>query len=141
MIISFCIDDRGGMTFNGKRVSRDKNLCERLVFKAKSLEAKLFVSSYSAKLFNISDIVISENFPENDENIICFIENTDIEDYLKIADKLIIYKWNRIYPFDRKLDSKLLDNFVLTEKYDFKGFSHEKITEETYERKIQNENA
>lgn len=136
MIISFCIDDRGGMTFNNRRVSRDKNLYERLCFKADSMGAKLLVNKYSAKLFNDNDILITDDFPlNNDKNMIYFIENVDPDEYIKIADKLLIYKWNRKYPFDRKLDLMLLSNFILTESYDFKGFSHEKITEETYERK------
>ena len=49
--------------------------------------------------------------------------------------RLIIYNWNRRYPFDRQLDiSPAKMGFKLVSVTEFEGSSHEKITKEIYER-------
>ena len=63
------------------------------------------------------------------------MENVALSGYIEKIDKIIVYKWNRRYPADFYMDIPLIKNgWQLVENYDFKGYSHEKITEEVYER-------
>ncbi len=43
----------------------------------------------------------------------------------------MLYRWNRSYPADVRF-TLALSAFRLTERTDFAGFSHPKITEEIY---------
>ncbi|MBQ0083612.1 MAG: ribonuclease Z [Clostridiales bacterium] len=130
MTVILCVDDDFGMTFFGKRQSSDKKLTERLL-----QNENLIISPFSAKLFEGQNVKISENpLGQADENSVCFIENENPADYIEKADKIILYKWNRRYPSDKKLDRALLENFRLSGTEEFEGNSHEKITQETYIR-------
>ncbi|MFR4122966.1 MAG: hypothetical protein ACLT0W_12285 [Clostridium sp.] len=46
---------------------------------------------------------------------------------------MILYKWNRVYPADQYFAMDL-SGWKLVETVEFPGSSHEKITEERYER-------
>ena len=134
MNVLVCIDKDNGMMFFGKRQSQD------IVQREKMLELigqqKVFMTAYSAKLFdNDNRIVIDDNYLTNaTENDYCFIENGDYD--IDKCSVVVLYKWNRKYPADRYFDAqKLKKDFKLVKKTDFIGNSHEKITEEVYERK------
>lgn len=134
MNVLVCIDKDNGMMFFGKRQSQD------IVQREKMLELigqqKVFMTAYSAKLFdNDNRIVIDDNYLTNaTENDYCFIENGDYD--IDKCSVVVLYKWNRKYPADRYFDvQKLKKDFKLVKKTDFVGNSHEKITEEVYERK------
>lgn len=134
MNVLVCIDKDNGMMFFGKRQSQD------IVQREKMLELigqqKVFMTAYSAKLFdNDNRIVIDDNYLTNaTENDYCFIENGDYD--IDKCSVVVLYKWNRKYPADRYFDAqKLKKDFKLVKKTDFVGNSHEKITEEVYERK------
>ncbi len=129
MILIVCLDDKNGMSFGGRRQSRDRVLTERI--KSMAADKRLFMSEYSAKLYG-GGVIACDNFTEMaKEGDLCFIENTlppngDIE-------KIIIYKWNRDYPADLYFTLDL-DEFIQTSEYEFEGSSHEKITELVYVR-------
>lgn len=134
MKVIICLDDKGGMLFNNRRQSRDKEVLKDIVNNLD--EEKLYISPFSEKLFaDFSDcIVIDEDFLINaSENTACFVENKSLEGVSGISE-IIVYRWNRVYPadFKCKVDFSL---FTLVESVDFKGFSHEKITKETYKYK------
>lgn len=136
MKLVICIDERGGMLFNKRRVSRDKLMISDL---AEYIgDAALFMSQYSEELFqdvNLN-IILSENplkFAEDDDFV--FVERESPEPYAKLAKEIVVYNWNRRYPFDMVMDflpDKL--GFKLDTRVEFKGFSHEKITREVYKR-------
>lgn len=135
MKLIFCIDNKNGMMFGGKRQSRDKILYENILAKVNG--SRLWMSSYSAPLFSgESKILIDDNYEAKaEENDYCFIEDKGYQ--INECKEIIIYKWNRLYPSDKTLNIDLKANgFKLTSKRDFKGNSHEKITEEIYEREI-----
>lgn len=135
MKLIFCIDKKNGTMFGGKRQSRDKILYENIL--AKVNDSRLWMSSYSAPLFSgESEILIDDNYEAKaEENDYCFIEDKGYQ--INECKEIIIYKWNRLYPSDKTLNIDLKANgFKLTSKRDFKGNSHEKITEEIYEREI-----
>lgn len=136
MVLALCIDDNGGMAFNHRRISQDRLQQERLLNISKEQNLHLSMSAYSAKLFDDAEVTVRDDFIENyDDNTLFFAECVDVTSLVEKADKIILYKWNRRYPSDLKFDFALLKDFKLIGTFDFAGSSHEKITEETYERR------
>ena len=135
MIIVFCIDDKHGMMFNGRRQSQDRILREKIL--ADAGNSKIWMNSYSAKLFGDVEpgrIQVDEDFLEKAGNReVCLVENVDVKPYLEKAEEIILYKWNRTYPADTWFDTDLT-NWEMVETIEFAGSSHEKITKERYRR-------
>ena len=70
---------------------------------------------------------------EASEGDFVFIENLPIKNHLNKIKKMIVYNWGERYPADFYLDTPPTENgFSLSEKYEFTGSSHEKITREIY---------
>lgn len=133
MKIILCVDKKNGTMLFGKRQSQDRLQRERML----SLVGnnRLWISNYSASLFDSADnIEIDDFFPQKaTDNDYCFCEDKEL-DVSKVST-IVLYKWNRQYPADRffSYDLKKL-GFNLVSKTDFEGSSHEKITEEIYEK-------
>ena len=137
MIAIVCLDDKGGMMFNHRRQSRDKILCAQILKMTKC--AVLHMSHYSAALFSdfsIPELVVADTFLQDaDKGEFCFVEDAALAPVEQRIEKLIIFKWNRIYPADRYFDLELdQGTWHLTQSSDFTGNSHKKITMEVYER-------
>ena len=136
MTVILCIDDRGGMLFMKRRLSRDRELTADI---EKSVgDGILYISDFSESLFadsNVSVMCVSNPLDSAGEDDFAFIENLQLENSLSKIKRLIIYKWNRKYPFDFSLDIIPTEHgFYLKEVEDFKGYSHDKITKEIYEK-------
>lgn len=133
MKVIICLDDNGGMLFNNRRQSCDKEVLKDIF---NNLEGeKLYISPFSQKLFAEygENIVVDEDFlTKASESDVCFVENEPLKNASGI-NEITVYKWNRVYPSDFKCDVDF-SNYTLTERVDFKGFSHEKITKEIYNR-------
>lgn len=134
MIIIVCVDNNGGMMFNKRRQSQDKKLRERILDLTK--DGRLLMNNYSYKLFgNSPQIKVDDNFLENcTKNDFCFVENSDVLPYKEKIQKIIIYKWNRSYPSDLKFPISFDKEWKLVSTENFAGSSHDKITEEVYEK-------
>lgn len=132
-----CVDDRGGYLFNHRRVSSDRIVVEDIL---DSLgDNHLWVSPYTAKLFQGTDhesICIDEAYTDHaDCNDYCMIEEKVDLDVWTSAEEIVIYKWNRVYPYDTVFPkSEIMNNFHLIKTEEFMGNSHEKITKEVYSR-------
>lgn len=130
MNIIVCIDDNYGYSLFGKRQSKDKLLCERIL----SLvgEECLYMNEYSSKQFEDGLLAVCEEFLSvAAEGEYCFVENVPFS--FDNCEKLVIYKWNRSYPSDLKLDYDFVrKNYTLISCDDFVGNSHQRITEEIY---------
>ena len=134
MKLFICVDDEGGMTFMGRRVSRDRAVLEDIA--AVSGEA-LTVFPFSERLFKDAGYLFRVVYCEADvaDNGCLFIEDRSPKSMLDRVDTLVIYRWNRLYPSDKKIDFCPLDEgFTLAESLDMVGKSHEKITKEIYVR-------
>lgn len=133
MILFVCVDDQNGMLFGGRRQSKDR------VLRARMLEAcgkhPLKMSPYSAAQFEENGAVVADNaYAVNVcENDACFVEDGDFP--VLAPQTIVLYRWNRRYPADRyaPLDT-LLKGYRLVSSQDFAGSSHERITEEYYEK-------
>ena len=132
MNIIVCIDDAGGMLFNGRRQSKDRILRQQ----AGLLGQPLWMNSYTASQFTDDGIAIMKDEAFLDhapEDAWCFVENTDLIPFADKIRKIVVYRWNRMYPSDMKFP---LDQFVHrwhpVSSREFAGSSHERITEEVY---------
>lgn len=135
MTVFVCIDDLGGMTFNGRRQSRDGELIRDVARHTE--DGVLYISDFSEKLFSESEAsVISVPCPlDSAKGAYAFIENLPLAPYRDKIECLVLYKWNRRYPSDRKLDITPEElGMHLVSSCDFVGTSHQKITKEVYKR-------
>lgn len=136
MIAIICIEERGGMAFAGKRFTKDAKLRRKILETVG--DQPLYMNAYSAKQFG-------ENLPGNicvcgdylkyaPENAYCFIETEAPSEWLRKADKLILFSWNRRYPYDVFFDRDCLQLMkrIEEETEEFAGSSHENITKEVY---------
>ena len=136
MKVIVCLDDRDGMLFCGKRQSRDRKVCERIMQLAEG--SRLWMNDYSTKLFADypENILVDTSFLDRalDEDF-CFVEDCDITPYVSAINQIVIFRWNRHYPGDKcfPVDITVLP-WKLVKTCDFQGYSHEKITMEVYRR-------
>lgn len=130
MILIVCLDLNNGMYFNNRRQSRDRKVIKDIAFITKN--NNLIMTEYSHKLFEneCENIVITDDFKdEYSENDFYFVENEDVQ--LENIKKIIVYRWDKVYPSDYCLN---LEGYHLTSTLEFKGYSHEKIVKEVYLR-------
>lgn len=133
MIVVVCVDDQKGMMFNKRRQSQDKIMREDLL--KETGEGKIWMNAYSRELFadtkSAAMTVDGEYLKKAGPGDYCFVEDQDIRPYQEKIEKVIFYKWNRVYPADFffSLD---MQGWKLTKTRDFAGSSHEKITKEVY---------
>jgi hypothetical protein len=130
------VSDGNGLLFGGRRLSRDSAVIsdiERITF-----GDALFLSDYSYALFEeseISTICVSNPIESAGDGDFVFFEGSGISAYKDKIESIILYRWNRKYPFDVRFDiDPEKEGFTLTESIEFQGNSHEKITREIWER-------
>jgi len=134
MKLIVCVDSRGGMAFRSRRVSRDRVVCDRIL---KLCDGELWIAPYSRPLFPVeTDLRVSEKFLEQaGRSDWCFVETEDLRPWLNKAEQLVLFCWNRVYPSDVQFPlDQLKQEWECTEREDFFGYSHERITMEVYQR-------
>lgn len=136
MTIAVCVDNRGGMMFNGRRLSRDRGLIADLL--ALAGDKTVRAAPFSAALFNVAGahVTVSDDFLDAaGAGDVCFVENAAAAPYMDRVERFVIYRWNRDYPSDMSLDVRPEEyGLRLVESRDFAGSSHESITREVYVR-------
>ena len=136
MTVFVCIDERGGMTFNSRRQSRDALVISDVLSHA--ADSPIYVTDFSEELFEDSGAsVISVPDPLGSAcaGSFVFVENLPLRPSLDRIDTLVIYCWNRAYPFDTSLNvDPEKEGFRLTRVTEFEGKSHKNIRKEVYER-------
>lgn len=128
MTVALCIDDENGRLFCQKRQSRDRVLLEDV---KKESEGKLLILPFSQNLLKDG----AQLRPDTQEDGFYFLEDQPLAPLKFRITKLILYRWNRLYPADFYLDLSPQDlglHLVRTEE--FCGSSHPVITKEVYER-------
>ncbi|MFT4445069.1 hypothetical protein [Parvimonas sp. G1967] len=132
MKLVVCLDENNGIRFFHKRQSQDelqrKNLFELIG------NSKLFVSEYSYDLykdFEFNFEIIDEK-TKIIENSVFLYEGDFLEKFLSLVDEIIVYFWNRNYPFDEVFEEFLKDCWKEKEVFEFKGKSHDKITRKIF---------
>ena len=132
MIIFLALDNKNGMMLNNRRQSRDSELLKYLFQEAG--ERKVLVHTFSQKLLKdyTEQITVYDNFLEvAGESDVCFVENQHLANYSDKIETLYVFRWNRDYLADFKLDIDLTGwNKTVVSK--FAGSSHDCITVEKY---------
>ena len=133
MNLIICLDEQGGMSFFGKRQSMDAAMRNKALELAG--EEPIWMDAYSAGQFteHSDRICVDEDYLQNaPRNAWCFVER--IQPDLSHVDKLAIFRWNRLYPSDKKFTIDLAQiGAKLCSREDFVGTSHSNITLEVYQ--------
>ncbi|MBQ7315092.1 MAG: hypothetical protein IJW83_03710 [Clostridia bacterium] len=125
-----CVDDRMGMLFGGRRLSRDREQLKRM---RRTLgNRSLYILPYSAKLFEETSVCITDDPAMRKEGCALFLEEYDPAPYLRKGDHLLVYHWGRHYPSDLRM-SVDLSRMRRLSSCTFVGSSHSEMLEEEYE--------
>ena len=134
MTVFVCTDSRGGMTFNGRRLSFDTEIIEDVI--RYTGDGILYISDFSEDLFadsSASVICVPDPLYSASADAFVFVEDGKIIPYIEKIDKLIIYNFGEAYPYDTRLDIDPLDaGFNLRSRRSFTGYSHDNVTREDF---------
>lgn len=121
MEVIYCVDNNLGISFNNRRVSSDKEIINDIYKDYDCINIfKRSEDLFKGKKYNVIESI---------DNDVYFLE----DNYNIFSSKLILYKFNRDYPSDVKLNYDL-SKYKMISSYNFKGNSHDKITKEVYIR-------
>ena len=124
MTVIITLDDKYGYTLFGKRLSEDIAITNDIL----SSFPLVYMSEYSAAQFDDKSRIVSPIPNKLPQDAVLFLET----DYIPPeADKLIVYRWNRHYPSDRKYNPAKYFWYIES-SVNFPGYSHDKITKEVY---------
>lgn len=133
MIVCVVLDDNNGMMFNKRRQSQDRILREHLL--KMSEDSTLWINEFTKNQFDDCEfnhvIVDNELLEKSGESDYCFIEDLPLQEYENKISRLVIFKWNRVYPADKHFDISLTD-WTLETTEEFEGSSHKLITKEVW---------
>ena len=137
MIVIACVDDNGGVLFNHRRQSSDRVVRQRVLELCAG--SRLWMSHYSARGFEQTDlpeINLDDDFiAEAQAGEYCFTEGTELRPYEPWIERIILFRWNRVYPADVYFDIPLEEHgWQCVSREEFAGYSHERITMEQYTR-------
>ena len=128
------VDKEGGISFGGKRQSRDRELIKDIIA---STDGKIYMKEYSSKLFGDypDRIAVAENpILKCPDGGAAFLEGEKIGPYIESIGRVIVYTWDKVYPTDEYFDiPEIFDEGELIESSEIKGFSHDVITKEVLE--------
>lgn len=131
MQLILCVDERDGLSFCGRRLSRDSRLVEHMLSLCEG--HTLWVHPNSEKLFPAGTVQADEQFlTRAGKEDFCFVEIPSVDLSTQNWESVTLYNWNRAYPATEKFDRKLLTSLCLTHQEEFPGNSHETITMERY---------
>lgn len=134
MKVIVCLDDKNGMLFAGRRQSKDSLL--RADILQLTCGHTLWMDSYTFSQFAEpgENIRVDEDyFSKAEPDDYCFVEKGDMLPYAGKVTGVILYRWNRAYPSDKKFpEERFASKWQLTSIVEFAGSSHETITREVY---------
>ena len=130
MKLFVCADLKNGLLFNGRRQSRDRCLLADML--AETGGGRLWMNGYSRGQFPDAPDLWTDEDPLSRAKGAdgCFVENLDVTPYLAQADRLVLYRWDRVYPADVRLT--LGGEWRLLRQGTLAGHSHEIIAKEVY---------
>ena len=129
-----CTDERDGLSLFNKRLSSDKALYPWLAGQLGPSEA-IHMEPYSAPLFEAVDpgvVDAREDWLEAPDGLF-LLERGKVGQGM--FDRILLVRWNRRYPSDGKfkVDEAL---FSRTAETEIAGHAHDRLTIETWERRI-----
>lgn len=159
MKVIICIEDRGGYSFHNRRLSSDVRQQSHMLHKLEQLGGYLVYNRYSERMLQKDEIKEAQSKQEeynyrmqngtlflqdasvavmthpelSYSNLFAFVENVSLRGYYSEIEEIMLYRWNRTYPFDLQLTEEFLAGFDVVEEEELEGTSHERIT---YQRLI-----
>jgi hypothetical protein len=132
MTLIVCLDQNDGILFNNRRQTLDFELL-KIVEKSFS---DIHISDFSQKYFSNIRCTVSENpFLSAVDNSAVFHECGEALPYLDKIDKIVIYRWAKVYPADTYFDICPTESgFKLSGKIKFSTEVHKDIIKEIYKR-------
>ena len=95
-----CVDEAWGMAFHGRRQSRDRAVCARILEDAAG--RRLWMSRDTLRLFEApypEYLTAAEDFlAQAGPGELCFVEEPPLLPWLDRLEGLVLYRWNRRYP-------------------------------------------
>ena len=136
MKIIICLDVNNGLSFNGRRQSRDRAVIAMIASIVDGQCVRMHPTSEALFSGTCVNIRSSEDYLcTAQENDWCFVETEDVLQFLDVIQHVIVFRWNRKYPNDVCLPQDWLKaGFTKMNIADFEGYSHPKITMEVYSR-------
>ena len=133
MILTACVDGRGGMAFNRRRQSQDRLVRWDILKEAG--RSPLWVDAATARQFTAAQqdrLRIDEEFLDRaGPGELCFVEDRSVKEYADRIERVVLYRWDRAYPADFFWDLPL-EGWSLERREEFPGYSHKIITKEVY---------
>ena len=136
MTVVVCTDNRGGILFAGRRTSRDREMLADL---GRMCEGRrLLCHPYSERLLTaagLSPTVCEDCLDVAEGDDLVFVEHLPLLPYRERITRLVVYSWDKAYPYDVALDLSPKDTgYRLVSSVKIPGFSHDIILKEVYER-------
>lgn len=133
MKVIIFLDDRNGMLFNKRRQSRDQAVTDEICMLCQG--KVLWMNDYSYPVYgNLKGVEIKccQDFIQKaGTGEYALVETDDLKTHAENIEELLVFRWNRSYPSDKKLGLDLSE-WQCAEEKEFPGNSHEKITLEKY---------
>lgn len=136
MILVACVDRKNGMSFYGRRQTKDRVVQERILQDA--YPGKVAMSRRCAAGFPAEfqpHIICRDNPMETASGQFCMIGAEKASQYADQIEKVILYRWDTVYPADACFDLPLDDGWELESETYFDGHSHPDVRREVYVRK------
>ncbi len=140
MNLIICTDENWGLSFLGRRLSRDAAQRRHMLELADGHD--LYMSPYSVRLF-IGNGKKMDDFPENirvsealfedaSSGDFVFSECEDISFLEDRIEKLYVYHWGRNYPSDLRVPETLVRKLIPVRSERIRGTSHDDMIFEEY---------
>ena len=131
MHLIFCVDDKDGVSFCGRRLSRDREVYDHILRICAG--HSLWTAPESAALFPEGTIHVDKDYlSKAGADDYCFLESLPPKEIWPKAESVILYNWNRHYPSTEKFPRECLLKMKINGKEEFPGNSHDKLTMERY---------
>ena len=133
MRVMVFLDDKNGMLFNKRRQSRDQAVFEeiQMLCQGKVLWMNEYSFSVYGKMEGVEIRCRQDFLQKAGTGEYALVETDDLEEISKNIEEILIFRWNRLYPSDKKLELDL-SGWQYTVEKEFSGNSHKKITLEKY---------
>ena len=131
MHLIVCVEDQGGVSFAGRRLSSDCVLTEYIL--SLTAHSRLWIAPYSAKLYAGEKVSVAEDYLTRCQpGEYCLLEKDISLIHSNTLESVTLCRWNRRYPATEYFSQELLAGMRLASTVDFPGNSHENITVERY---------
>lgn len=134
MIIICCVEERNGMSFEGRRCARDAKMRDDV----RSLYPCLSMDAYAYAMYAQDDVDYPYEICEDlsQAHYPCIVETIAPSLFEKDLQQIVLYQWHRQYPSTIQMDINLHDSsWECIDTYCFEGSSHDKITRAIFQKK------